>query len=660
MAAFLFPLFSLVVSCSAAVEQWGQWEGAWTIPASSLALSNPFDVELLVDLTPLHVDLTPTTRGATSATSAAAVVVVRGFFDGVVTKAVTTTSSTAAGTGHLVFKARFMPPSQGTWRYETRCKDAPGLSSRSGTFTVVAPTSNTNNRGPVVRSSKSPTRLAYADGSGDFHVVGTTVYGLAVPNSTTTEACDARTAATIDTLKSSPFNKVRMMAYPFSDVTAPGPAASFLPYEPVQEPGNSTHTGRRLDLARFNLVYWRRLERAVQSLMEIDVQADVILFDLYTQAFPLGLGCLGGPNSSTYDLGPDTRFIQFAVARLASFRNVWWSLSNEWNQCACKWDGRLANSSSSSSRSTDFPVPLTPIWDALFRAVAAEDPSHHLMSVHNNAVLYNYSQPWITHFSIQHTHFRPGALWQQYGRDKPFVWDEVKYEGNVVSNWGSLSAAQMVHRSWWGLAVGAAGTTHGEVLTLHTAACEFGRDSWSGNGGRLCGESPPRIAWFKDYVATRVPVPLDQCAGDDDGYVQTLRCGSTNGSDGDAFIMFRFYNCRSAFCAGTFSNVSLPAGVSYRQERVEPWAMRVDNIWPPQEAEEPTEPEESEEPKERQEDDDDEEEEEQEEQNFIGGGSGGSGGGGGEEGGGGGRVVVGITVDEDSLPHILTFTRLKK
>ena len=39
--------------------------------------------------------------------------------------------------------------------------------------------------------------------------------------------------------------------------------------------------------------------------------------------------------------------------------------------------------------------------------------------------LYNLSQPWITHYSIQHVHNRPADLWRIFGR-KPFVWDEVK------------------------------------------------------------------------------------------------------------------------------------------------------------------------------------------------------------------------------------------
>ena len=133
-------------------------------------------------------------------------------------------------------------------------------------------------------------------------------------------------------------------------------------------------------------------------------------------------------------MAPDTLFIKYIVARLASFRNVWWSMSNEWNQCTCKWAGAAVNPCPSAKDYSDPGCGRggsnslavdTPIWDNLFKLVDSEDPSHHLMSIHNNGFLYNYSRPWITHFSIQHTHNKPMTLWKIFGR-KPFVWDEVK------------------------------------------------------------------------------------------------------------------------------------------------------------------------------------------------------------------------------------------
>ena len=43
-----------------------------------------------------------------------------------------------------------------------------------------------------------------------------------------------------------------------------------------------------------------------------------------------------------------------------------------------------------SNRSSDLPAWDTPVWDKLFQTVHEEDPSGHLLSIHNNAYLYNY------------------------------------------------------------------------------------------------------------------------------------------------------------------------------------------------------------------------------------------------------------------------------
>ena len=93
-------------------------------------------------------------------------------------------------------------------------------------------------------------------------------------------------------------------------------------------------------------------------------------------------------------------------------------------------------------------------------------PEHTCPGTSNNGYLYNYSRPWVTHFRIQHTHNKPKTLWRLYG---PFVLDEVKYEGNVASNWGLLSAPRMVQRFWWGATAGAYGG-YGEVLNIEPSA----------------------------------------------------------------------------------------------------------------------------------------------------------------------------------------------
>jgi hypothetical protein len=577
---------------NATVERWGRWEGTW---AAANLPGNAFDVAFSVRLTP-----PPASDGSAATTTTTTAV--RGFFDG----------------GNQ-FKARYMPPALGTWSYRT-ISNATALDGQSGSFEVVAPRTALNH-GPVIvvaSPASNSTKLGYADET-PFHAVGTTVYGMFGGDAN-------RTARTLASLRTAPFNKVRIMAFPSG---AAGPyQRAMLPYEPL-----GGVAGAASDLTRFNVKFWQSIERTVEALGELGVQADVVLFNLYMQPYPAGLACMGGPNASAYDMYPDTRFVRYIVARLASYRNVWWSLSNEWSQCSCKFADaavdpcpgvRDFSDPGCGPDGSNSLAPDTPIWDALFQLVSAEDPSGHLTSIHNNGYLYNYSRPWVTHFSVQHTHNKPSTLWRLFGR-KPFVWDEVKYEGNDAANWGSLSAPQMVQRFWWAFATGAYGG-HGETLDIEPSAhcgtdAADGSNSWSGGGGFLCGQSPERIAWFRQYVenTTRHP-PFENCEGDDDGFVQTLTCGTD-------YILFRFYAAH-AFANHSFQYVNLPTAFKMRQELLQPWEMRTSVIWQPpplagSDTAAPPPP-------------------------------------GAKVWGparGAGWAPVGIQVDEDTLPHILTFTR---
>jgi hypothetical protein len=103
-----------------------------------------------------------------------------------------------------------------------------------------------------------------------------------------------KTAETLATLAASAFNKVRMMAYPVGSVGRGG--ATWLPYEMLNASTNVT------DPTRFNLAFWRRLDRTVAALLALGVQADIILFNVYDAAWPTGVACLGGAAPATYDL----------------------------------------------------------------------------------------------------------------------------------------------------------------------------------------------------------------------------------------------------------------------------------------------------------------------------------------------------------------------
>ena len=104
------------------------------------------------------------------------------------------------------------------------------------------------------------------------------------------------------------------------------------------------------------------------------------------------------------DMGPaaDDRYVRYAVARLAAFANVWWSLANEYD---LMWS-KPANH-----------------WDRCAALIAQHDPYHHLISNHNCIELFDNSRPWVTHASLQRADTGQAEAWRkQWG--KPVVIDE--------------------------------------------------------------------------------------------------------------------------------------------------------------------------------------------------------------------------------------------
>ena len=132
-----------------------------------------------------------------------------------------------------------------------------------------------------------------------------------------------------------------------------------------------------------------------------------------------GFDCMGGNDPEKYNTTHDQMYLQYLAARLSHFKNVWWAMANEWSFCRCKSYG-----------SSEVP-PRSPVWDTLFKTLAANDPYGRQMSIHNGNVLYNHSQPWISHVSLQGHEEDTPTLRLKYR--KPVVWDEVQYEGNITS-----------------------------------------------------------------------------------------------------------------------------------------------------------------------------------------------------------------------------------
>nr|WP_286278134.1 DUF4038 domain-containing protein [Naasia aerilata] len=123
------------------------------------------------------------------------------------------------------------------------------------------------------------------------------------------------------------------------------------------------------DVRRFDVEFWRHLEERITQLGDLGIEADIILFHPYDRW-----------GFSSMDPSADDRYLSYAVARLASFPNVWWSLANEYDILTAKTGED---------------------WERFATIVHRDDPTGHLLSIHNCFDFYDYSRPWITHASVQ-------------------------------------------------------------------------------------------------------------------------------------------------------------------------------------------------------------------------------------------------------------------
>ena len=405
--------------------------------------------------------------------------------------------------GNGTYRIRFMPDRPGAWRYRTSA-NAHELDGKTGSITVAA----TGVHGPVKVANTY--HFAYADGT-PYRPFGTTSYAW-------THQSDAAIEQTLKTLAVSPFNKLRFAVFPNGDTAG-------VPLYPFEG------TPHEWDYSRFNPAFFHRLEYCLGRLRTLGIEADIILFHPYD-------GGKWGFNAMPAEV--DARYVAYLAARLSAYRNVWWSLANEYDDIKAKTDA-------------DF--------DRLFQVVQANDPYDHLRSIHHNHVLYDNAKPWVTHASLQNGSAveddARAVLYRDVWR-KPVVFDEVKYEGNIAKRWGNLSGQEMVRRIWEGTIAGTY-VGHGESIE------DRDHRMFLGEGGLLRGESPARIGFLKkilDDGPTAIE-PIDKW--------QERHLG---GQPGQYYL--RYFGTE----APTEWNFVLPkqgvsAGQTYAVDVIDTWAMTV-------------------------------------------------------------------------------------
>jgi hypothetical protein len=507
------------------VEQWGIFELA--LPAT--AEGNPF------------LDNTFTASFSQDDRS----IQVNGFYD-----------------GEGIYRVRFMPDITGTWAYHT-ASNLDTLDGKEGRFEVTPPSKN--NHGPVRVANTY--HFAYADGT-PYKQIGTTCYAW-------THQGEALEEQTLATLKSAPFNKMRMCVFPkhyhFNENEP-----EFYPF-PLLSKGSSKweggfsarkDSGWKFDFTRFEPAFFHHFEKRIADLQELGIEADLILLHPYDRW-----------GFSTLSNEEDTRYLRYVVARLAAYRNVWWSMANEYDL---------------------MPQKSLEDWDHYFQVVQQADPYNHLRSVHNCFKFYDHSKPWVTHCSVQRSDLTKTLLWREQYK-KPVVVDECCYEGNIPESWGNISGPEMVHRFW-------EGTVNGGYVGHGDTFLDPNDVLWWARGGTLKGESAPRLAFLRKILesgpaAGLEPIPdtnpyrIAQMGGMDNVTLQDLfSAGQAETPEGAEAVVaappeqpifswfagghqpHEYYLTYFGYSQPSEMTASVPGGEKYRAEIVDTWEMTINPL----------------------------------------------------------------------------------
>lgn len=421
--------------------------------------------------------------------------------------------------GEGIYKIRFMPEFLGEWTYVTK-SNKEDLNGIKGSFECVEATRN--NHGPV--RVRNQFHFEYADGTPHYSF-GTTCYAWIH------QAVELQ-ETTLKTLKDSPFNKIRMCVFPkHYDYNHNEPL--LYPYEGSLEKG--------FDFTKFNPEFFRHLEKCIFDLQELGIECDLILFHPYDR---WGFSNMGSEN--------DERYLKYIVSRLAHFRNIWWSMANEYD-LFINYENNILTKTVED-------------WERLGCIVQRNDPYEHLRSIHNCMKIYDHRSPWITHCSIQRIDPLKTSEYTNEWRNqykKPVVIDECSYEGNINHGWGNITGQEMVRRFWEGILRGGY-VGHGETY-VHPKDI-----LWWSHGGELYGTSSSRIGFLRRIIESAPGAinPIKIPDGIFNPYWD-VTCGTV----GEEYYIFYF-----SFNQPSFRTFNMPKENKYKVDIIDTWDMTINEL----------------------------------------------------------------------------------
>lgn len=417
--------------------------------------------------------------------------------------------------GDGIYIIRLSPDKPGSWKYRIS-SSTEELDGIEGMLDCIP--AEGENHGPL--KVVNTYYLQYADGT-PYYGIGTTAYQWTSVDQHIQEQ-------TLQTLAEAPFNKIRMCVFPknyrYGNDTEPWR----LPFAVVE--GEN-------DYSQPDFEFFRNVDKRVKQLMEMGIQADVILFHPYDIW-----------NFSHMGDEWNERYVRYMIARLGAYRNVWWSLANEWDV-------------------PEFKERIN--WEGIGNLLLEEDPYQRLRGIHNwydtEDHFYDHSRPWITHTSTQTSRFFQAIEWREKW-EQPLLFDEMRYEGDVESNWGNMTSEEMASYFWMaGLSGGY--PTHGD--TYVNDADTLTEVRWWGKGGKLVGTSPKRIAFFRSIMEEAPVEEMSPAFEDHDEPWNRNNNIHVFSKDGEYYLIY---------VAGEKQDVeiTLPGDFEYTVEIIDTWNMDID------------------------------------------------------------------------------------
>lgn len=427
--------------------------------------------------------------------------------------------------GNSNYKVRFMPTKPGTWTAVTKSND-PMLNNiqlacecepaKEGNHGRVLPMNEVRPQSAGTEEDKF--HFMYEDGT-RFQPFGTTCYAWV-------NQPDEIQDQTLETLKNSPFNKVRMCIFP-----------KFYSYNNT-DPKYYAFMGNReegFDFTRFNPEFWNNLEKRIAQMDELGIEADIILMHPYDRW-----------GFAKMDIETDIYYLKYAVDRLCHFKNVWWSLANEYDL---------------------MPWKSIEDWELFARVIMGRDSYGHLRSIHNCHKFYDYTRPWVTHVSVQRVDvYKTSEAVTEWRKiyQKPIVIDECAYEGNICFGWGNITGEEMTRRFWEGCIRGGY-LSHGEVFVQN-------EQIWWSHGGKLYGTSPERIDFLKKIMAD-VPEGAVQLKITPENFEANWDVPCLYKEDDKSYYLYYF-----GFFKPSSRNYELEEGAAFEIELIDTWDMTIEKL----------------------------------------------------------------------------------